>query len=67
MGPTLTSSARQPPASATLAATSSGVTDSSSPVIVNSAVLRGMVILTGNSFSVAAILSASRDASLPAS
>ena len=67
MGPTLTSSSRQLPASATATATSSGVTESSSPVILNSAVLRGTVTLTGNSFSVAAIRSASRDALLPAS
>ena len=58
MGPTLTSSTRQPPASATAAA---------SPVILNSAVLRGADTLAGNSFSVAAIRSTSWDAFLPAS
>ena len=67
MGPTLTLSARQPPASAMVAATSSGVTESSSPVILNSAILRGTVTLAGSSFSVAAIRLASRDALLPAS
>ena len=66
MGPTLTSLARQPPASATAAANFSGVTESSSSVTLNSAVLRGTVTLAGKFFSVAAIRSASRDALLPA-
>ena len=65
MGLTLTSSAPQPPASATAAATFSGVTESSSPVTLNSAVLRGTVTLAGKSFSVTAIHSASRDALFP--
>ena len=50
MAPTLTLSARQPPASATAATTSSRVTESSSPVILSSAVHRGTVTLAVKSF-----------------
>jgi hypothetical protein len=62
-----TSSAWQPPASETTATTSSRVTQSPSPVILNSTVLRGTVTLAENSGRATAIRSASRDALLSTS